>query len=78
MTKTSRLIYPRLMKIKDASVYVGTSETNFRRLVESGAIRQPLRRGGEKLWDIRDLDEHADNLPRIGEPLANEWEGQSV
>lgn len=70
--------WPRLMKIKDASAYFGTSETNFRRLVECGAIRQPLERGGERLWDIRDLDEHADSLPRSGQPLANEWQGQAL
>ncbi len=70
--------WPRLMKAADAAAYVGTSETNFRRLVDSGAIRQPLERGGERLWDIRDLDEHADSLPRCGEPLTNEWAGQSL
>ncbi|HIO03659.1 MAG TPA: hypothetical protein EYN14_17180 [Alphaproteobacteria bacterium] len=66
------------MKVADAAAYIGTSGTNFRRLVDSGAIRQPLERGGERLWDIRDLDEHADSLPHCGEPLANEWAGQSL
>ena len=70
--------WPRLMKAADAAAYVGTSESNFRRLVDSGAIRQPLERGGERLWDIRDLDEHADSLPRCGGPLTNEWAGQSL
>lgn len=66
------------MKVADAAAYVGASETHFRRLVDSGAIRQPLGRGGERLWDIRDLDEHADSLPRCGEPLVNEWAGQTL
>lgn len=70
--------WPRLMKVRDAAVYVGTSETNFRRLVESGAIPKPLERGGERLWDVRDLDEHADSLRPTGEPLADEWKGQAL
>ena len=78
MTKVHRTNWPRLMKARDASAYIGTSETNFRRLVDSGAIRQPLERGGERLWDIRDLDEHADSLPRSGQPLASEWKGQAL
>lgn len=70
--------WPRLMKASDASRYIGTSETNFRRLVADGAVSQPLVRGGERLWDIRDLDEHAESLPRIGAPANDDWKGQAL
>ena len=70
--------WPRLMKIADASSYIGTSPTNLRRLVNRGELAQPLIRGGERLWDIRDLDEHAENLKREGGPVADDWTGQSL
>lgn len=70
--------WPRLMKISDASAYIGTSTTNLQRLVEKGQLAQPLIRGGERLWDIRDLDEHAENLKRKDEVVANDWTGQAI
>jgi hypothetical protein len=66
------------MKAKDAATYIGTSETNLRRLVEAGQVPKPLERGGERLWDIRDLDDHVDSLSRVGQPIANEWAGQAL
>ena len=78
--KQSRFIHswPRLMKITDASSYIGTSTTNFQRLEEKGQLARPLIRGGERLWDIRDLDEHAENLKRKDEVVANDWTGQAI
>lgn len=66
------------MKANDAAAYIGTSPTNLRRLVEKGELAQPLLRGGERLWDIRDLDEHAESLARNGEPIASDWFGQAI
>lgn len=66
------------MKANDAANYIGTSPTNLRRLVSDGQLAQPLRRGGERLWDIRDLDEHAESLARCGEPIASDWSGQAI
>lgn len=77
-TKHSIHSWPRLMKISDASNYIGTSPTNLRRLVSRGELAQPLIRGGERLWDIRDLDEHAESLKREGVPVANDWAGHSI
>lgn len=66
------------MKANEAASYIGTSPTNLRRLVERGEVAQPLRRGGERLWDIRDLDEHAESLSRDGQPVACDWTGQAL
>lgn len=70
--------WPRLMKASEAARYIGTSETTLRRLVAEGAVAQPLKRGGERVWDIRDLDEHVESLPRVGEPANNDWIGQAL
>ncbi len=79
MTKRrSTYPWPRLMKAVDAANYIGTSATNFRRLVDRGQLAQPFERGGERLWDIRDLDEHAESLSRTGEPISGEWSGQAL
>lgn len=66
------------MKAHDAATYIGTSPTNLRRLVNKGELAQPLLRGGERLWDIRDLDEHAESLARNGEPVSDDWSGQAI
>ncbi len=66
------------MKAPDAAAYIGTSPTNLRRLVENGQVAPPRERNGERLWDIRDLDEHADSLSPDGQPIADDWRGQSL
>lgn len=79
MTKRKTIsAWPRLMKANDAAAYIGTSPTNLRRLVVRGELAQPLLRGGERLWDIRDLDEHAESLARNGEPIASDWSGKAI
>lgn len=70
--------WPRLMKANVAAGYIGTSPTNLRRLVDKGELPQPLRRGGERLWDIRDLDDHAESLSRTSGPVEGEWSGQAL
>ena len=66
------------MKAPEAARYIGTSETTLRRLVAEGSVAQPLHRGGERIWDIRDLDEHVESLPRVGEPANHDWKGQAL
>lgn len=70
--------WPRLMKAPEAARYIGTSETTLRRLVAEGSVAQPLKRGGERVWDILDLDEHVESLPRVGEPANDDWKGQAL
>lgn len=78
ITATPISAWPRLMKARNAARYLGTSETTLRRLVDQGQIAQPLKRGSERLWDIRDLDEHAESLPRVGAPANDDWKGQAL
>ena len=66
------------MKASEAARYIGTSETTLRRLVAEGAVAHPLKRGRERIWDIRDLDEHVESLPRVGEPANDDWNGQAL
>lgn len=69
--------WPRLMKAHDAATYIGTSTTHLRRLVERGELAHPLKRGGERLWDIKDLDAHADNLAKDS-PVDDAWLGTAL
>ena len=59
--------WPRLMKAKLASAYVGRSETTFRNRVARGIIAKPKRDDGNVFWDRADLDDYVDRLPRDGE-----------
>ena len=53
---------PRLMQAREAARYLGMSETKFRSVgLES------KKSGGNRLWDVRDLDDYADRLDYDGE-----------
>jgi hypothetical protein len=60
---------PRLMQAKAAAYYLGVSTSKFR------GLDLPCRiDGGNKLYDIADLDAYADNLPYNKQPeTLNEW-----
>ncbi|RAN30666.1 helix-turn-helix transcriptional regulator [Hyphomonas pacifica] len=60
---------PRLLKAPDAAGYLGMGETKFQELVRDGRIQGPREVDGLVLWDVRDLDDFVDSLPRRGEPL---------
>ena len=53
---------PRLMQAREPARYLGVSETKFRSLSLT-----PKRSGGNRLWDVRDLDDYADRLEYDGE-----------
>ncbi|PZX18409.1 hypothetical protein LX81_01040 [Palleronia aestuarii] len=53
---------PRLMQAREAARYLGVSESKFRSL-----DLQSKRSGGNRLWDLRDLDDYADRLEYNGE-----------
>ncbi|MDT0682299.1 DNA-binding protein [Roseicyclus sp. F158] len=53
---------PRLMQAREAARYLGVSESKFRSL-----DLQSKRSGGNRLWDLRDLDDYADRLEYDGE-----------
>ena len=52
---------PRLMQAREAARYLGLSESKFRSL----GLDRKLS-GGNRLYDIRDLDAHADRLDYEG------------
>lgn len=70
--------WPRLLGAELASRYVGVSPTKFYRLVEEGHISQPKLSGGSVHWDIRDLDDYVDALPKRGEPANDGWAGAAL
>lgn len=55
-------IQPRLLKAADAAVYLGISPTKLRDLDLPRRVM-----GGNRLYDIRDLDAYADSLPYEGQ-----------
>ena len=59
------LIYgypPRLMKAREAARYLGMSESKFRSIGLTS--KKP---DGNRYWDVRDLDDYADQLDYDGE-----------
>ncbi len=57
---------PRLMQAKAAAHYLGISPSKLR------TLDLPCKRdGGNKLYDIADLDAYADNLPYDGREVSD-------
>jgi hypothetical protein len=57
-------------------MYIGISASKFDELVAARTMPRPVRIGGRKVWDIRDLDLAFDALPREDDPTTpNSWEG---
>ncbi len=54
----------------DSARYLGICPTSFDELRRSGLVAKPRKYGNRLLWDIRDLDECFDRLPRDGEDVA--------
>ena len=77
-TRSQLPIMPRRLQISLASLYVGVSETTFRKLVDEGRIKPPKRVNRNVGWDIHDLDSFVDSLPRDGEEPVNDWEGKAA
>jgi predicted DNA-binding transcriptional regulator AlpA len=58
----------------ESAMYIGISATKFDELVTSGTMPGPVKIGGRKIWDIRDLDLAFDALP-TEDSTPNSWEG---
>jgi hypothetical protein len=57
-------------------MYIGISGSKFDELDANGTMPTPVKIGGRKVWDIRDLDVAFDALPREDDPATpNSWEG---
>jgi len=48
---------PRGMSREMACYYLGINEMTFDELLNKGNIPQPFKLGGQKLWDVNDLDD---------------------
>ena len=61
-----------------AAEYIGCSPRMFDALVKEGVMPIPYLQKSKKVWDIRELDECFDNLPRAWADNdnvdANEWD----
>jgi hypothetical protein len=58
--------WPRLLNADLAAAYVGVSKTTF--LGDVGKRWPlPISQGRRRVWDIRQLDEHVDQLAGVGE-----------
>lgn len=64
-------ILPRLMRIREAAIYVGVGQSKFREMVSAGRIAQPTEEDGVVRWRTEDLDEYVDGLLRRGETRSS-------
>ena len=60
----------------EAAMYVGISPSKFDQLVGDGRIPGARRIDGRKVWDVRELDLHFEELPRDDSAAASgkSWE----
>jgi excisionase family DNA binding protein len=56
----------------EAAAYIGISASKFSELVADGRMPHPKCIDGRRIWDVRELDQHFDDLP--GQPIANPWD----
>jgi hypothetical protein len=60
----------------EAAMYVGISPCKFDEMVGDGRMPGPRRIDGRKVWDVRELDLHFEELPRDDSAAASgkSWE----
>ena len=61
-----RSLAPRLVGRESAAAFVDLSPTKFDELVKEGRAPRPKRIDTRKVWDVRDLERFADDLPYDG------------
>lgn len=66
------MLAPRLISREAAAAYLSIGTTKFDEMVRDRRMPAPKRIDGRKLWDLRQLDEAADNLPTDGHDEADE------
>lgn len=63
----------RGLRRDEAAAYIGISPSKFDQAVADGRMPQPRTLDGCVLWDVREIDERFDDLPRraqAGAPVA--------
>lgn len=58
---------PRGLSCGQAAAWIGVSETLFRGMVERGEMPHPRRAQSRLIWDITELGEYFERLPRNGD-----------
>lgn len=70
--EVNRLIGKRLLSVEDAAVYLGLSPRTLFNAIASKSKDpfpvKPKRFGKRRLFDVKDLDAFADNLPYADNP----------
>lgn len=59
---------------EQAARYIGVSPTKFDELVKDGSMPLPRRIGTRKIWDVREIDVHFEDIPRDRVPIGSSWE----
>ncbi len=69
-------IYPiRGLNRQRAASYVGVGTTKFDEMVDDGRMPKPRCIDRRKLWDVKELDSHFEELPRYrSETVDNPWD----
>jgi hypothetical protein len=67
---------PRLISRTAAAAYVCVSPNKFDEMVRDGRMPRARRIDARKVWDVRELDGAADNLPIDGQDTTQDstWE----
>jgi excisionase family DNA binding protein len=66
--KLLKIVYKtRGRSLDEASAHVGVGKTKFEEMVTQGEMPQPRVHGGRCIWDVYELDEAFERLPRRGE-----------
>jgi len=60
--------WPRGLRREDAARYVGVSPSKLDEMVVDRRVPQPREIDRRLVWDVRELDDAFDDLPRRGEP----------
>jgi len=59
----------------DAAAYIGVGVSKFDEMVDDGRMPKPRCIDRRRVWDIRQLDEHFDALPQLGDVGdGNPWD----
>lgn len=65
---------PRLISREAAAAYICISPNKFDQMVRDGRMPPPKRIDARKVWDVRQLDAAADNLPvDCASPADDTW-----
>lgn len=54
---------PRGLERAQAAAYIGVGARLFDQMVDDGRMPQPRKIGVRCVWDVRELDQHFDDLP---------------